>query len=157
MAQLGQTRATDLHGHREHARVLQLEARDDGDHSRGVVLSTALGHCQLFAAVQYFIEIPDRKEKQRGRSARRPHLLGRISGKQGCFLVPIKDFSETLLSTECLVLHAQMAVPVSREFHHYSHRTSPAMGPTATTSPQSHLPAGNRAQIPSDAEILPGI
>lgn len=102
MPQLSQTRATDLHGHGEQAQVLQLEARDDGDHSRGVVLSTALGHCQLFAAVQYFIEIPDRKEKQKGKSAGRPHLLG-ISGKQGCFPALVKDFSETFLSTECFV------------------------------------------------------
>lgn len=103
MAQRSQTRATDLHGHREQAQVLQLEARDDGDHSRGVILSTALGHCQLFAAVQYFIEIPDRKEKQRGMPAGRPHLLRMVSGKQGCFTAPIKDFSEIFLRTECFV------------------------------------------------------
>lgn len=71
MAQLSQTRATDLHGHREQAWVLQLEARDDGDHSRGVVLSTALGHCQLFAAVQYFIEIPEQKRETEGQVSRK--------------------------------------------------------------------------------------
>lgn len=92
MAQLSQRRATDLHGHREGARVLQLEARDDGDHSRGVVLSTALGHCQLFAAVQYFIEIPYRKGKQRGRSAGRPYVLGTVVGSRAAFLFPLKTF-----------------------------------------------------------------
>lgn len=92
MAQFSQRRATDLHGHREQARVLQLEARDDGDHSCGVVLSTALGHCQLFAAVQYFIEIPYRKGKQRGRSAGRPHLLGTVVGSRAAFLFPLKTF-----------------------------------------------------------------
>lgn len=91
-------RATDLHGHRERAWVLQLKPRDDGDHPCGVILSTSLGHCQLFATVQYFIEIPVRQMQQkrnRRESQRKDHLfvqpvsymLRRTCGKQDCFSV----------------------------------------------------------------------